>query len=93
MITLLRNLWYSRETRNRVLCDKLEDEQKKLDLEIEEENINVDPTSCLKNVIIKQSNTTTDDNSEKCLDVKCFKRTGKQKMNTKLHMLSLMLNI
>lgn len=77
MITILRNLWYSREARNKVLCDKLEEEQRKLDFEIETEDSsnNIEPTSCLKNVILQHSNTIADDNGQS-ENLKCYKRTG-----------------
>lgn len=79
MITILKNLWYSREARKKELCDKLEEEQRKLDLEIETEDnsSNVEPTSSLKNVIQQHSDTIVGDNGGESENLKCYKRTGK----------------
>lgn len=76
MITILRNLWSSREARRNELVEKLEEEQRNLDNEIDKENTNANaqPSSCMKNVI--QTNNPNEgethvENSD------CFKRTGK----------------
>lgn len=78
MITILKNLWYSREARKKELCEKLEEEQRKLDLEIatEDKSSNVEPTSCMKNVIQQHSNTIADDYGQS-ENLRCYKRTGK----------------
>lgn len=83
MITILRNLWYSREARKAELAQKLEEEQSKLDLEIDKENIdnNVERVSCMKNVIqtslANACNVNTFPEKEAGEATKCFKRTGK----------------
>lgn len=80
MITILRNLWYSREARKAELAQKLEEEQNKLDLEIDKENIdnNVEPVSCMKNLIQTSNAGKTDTFPKEAGEsTKCFKRTGK----------------
>ncbi|XP_065362208.1 probable RNA helicase armi [Calliphora vicina] len=79
MISILRNLWVSREAHKKELAEKLEEEQTKLDLEIDKENINhnAEPISCMKNVI--QSSSISSNpiaEQEQSGEKKCFKRTG-----------------
>ncbi|KAM7355345.1 putative RNA helicase armitage [Cochliomyia hominivorax] len=78
MITILRNLWYSREARKNELAEKLEEEHRKLDLEIEKENINpnAEPISCMKNVIQTDALNNIIEEEESGESTKCFRRTG-----------------
>lgn len=79
MITLLKNLLLSREERKNELVSKLEEEQRYLDEELDDENINTkaQPTSCMQNVI---QNVTINDNEPREVNGNsnsgCFKRTG-----------------
>ncbi|XP_061389186.1 probable RNA helicase armi [Musca vetustissima] len=80
MITLLKNLLLSREERKNELVSKLEEEQRYLDEELDDENINTkaQPTSCMQNVI---QNVNINDNEPKeengnASNSGCFKRTG-----------------
>ncbi|KAI8126150.1 putative RNA helicase armi [Lucilia cuprina] len=74
MITILRNLWVSREARKNELAEKLEEEQNKLDLEIDKENINhnAEPISCMKHIIQTTATSSVEPNGS----TECFKRTG-----------------
>lgn len=80
MITILKNLWLSREDRKIELAKKLEEAQSRLDLEIDKENFdhNAQPTSCMKNVLQNSvaRNNLRDGNSNE--ETNCFNRTGKQ---------------
>lgn len=79
MVTLLKNLLMSRETRRIELAEKLEEEQRNLDDELDDEtnNINSQPTSCMQNVIQTSAlgeNEPRDNNANQKSG--CFKRTG-----------------
>uniref|UniRef100_A0A1I8PWK1 RNA helicase n=1 Tax=Stomoxys calcitrans TaxID=35570 RepID=A0A1I8PWK1_STOCA len=79
MITLLKNLLISREAQKLELANKLEEEQRNLDEEVDDENINntAQPSSCMKNVIQNvniNDNEPQEENSNEHSN--CFKRTG-----------------
>lgn len=81
MITILKNFLASRESRKNVLAEKLEEEQRALEEEIDKENVdaNAQPTSCMQNVI--QNAKNSEDNQQLKQDKeennKCFMKTGK----------------
>lgn len=78
MITLLKNLLISREARKNELVYKLEEEQRNLDEELDDENINTkaQPTSCMQNVIQNVNINDNELHGDGNKNSGCFKRTG-----------------
>lgn len=78
MITLLKNLLISREARKNELVYKLEEEQRNLDEELDDENINTkaQPTSCMQNVIQNVNINDNEQHGDGNKNSGCFKRTG-----------------